>query len=62
MSINRGSVDYDLDKYGRKIRKYIVTKMTKVHGKSSPLWEQVVDFVPETDIPRNYLDTKKKRW
>ena len=49
----KGSIDYDYDKYGRKIRKYIVTGLQKVHGKHFPVWEQVLDFKPEREITKD---------
>lgn len=55
--INKGTIDYDYDRYGRKIRKYVVIRMKKVYGQTAPEWEQV-EFTPETEIP---LDTKKQR-
>jgi hypothetical protein len=58
----KGMIDYDLDRYCRKIRKFVVTGMTKVHGKQFPVWDQVLDFRAEIEIPKHKVEVMKQRW
>jgi len=60
--LKKGSVDYEIDKYGRKIRKYVVTKMVKIRGHLKPIWEQDVDFKAETKIHKHKVDILTQRW
>ena len=61
MQIKKGNTDYDYDRYGRKIRKYLVTDMKKVHGRHEPVWTQILDFKAETKIPKVIVDTSKRK-
>lgn len=62
MKIKKGSIDYELDRYGRKIRKYVVSKMIKDGKFYRPIWTQVLDFRPEREIPKHRVDILTQRW
>jgi len=41
-------VDYDVDRYNNRIRKFRIVRFDKVHGRRYPVWEQDLSFTPET--------------
>ncbi len=62
MKIKKGSIDYDLDRYGRKIRKYVCSKLVKKGKFFEPVWTQDTDFKPEYKIPKHKLEVLIQRW
>lgn len=62
MKLKKGSVDYEIDKYGRKIRKYVVSKMVKEGKFYRPIWVQDTDFKAERKIPKHKVDILTQRW
>lgn len=46
--IRVGTVDYDYDKYGNRIRKFVLDHYTRERGKRVPVWKQDENFKAET--------------
>lgn len=59
MKMRIGLIDYDFDRYGRRIRKYVLKEIVKVHGRAQPVWE-AVDFTPDVKIPQNKFHSTNK--
>ena len=58
-----GVTSYDHDRYGNRIRKFVVTKMVKerVGDKIfyTPVWHEVEGFEPERGVSLNKMESAK---
>ncbi len=48
-NVSSKRVDYDLDKNGKRIRKYVIEKFEKMHGRQHAVWVEDTSYMPSLD-------------